>query len=101
MLETDADRAAFMDALGEAASYTPAAGAPTLLRGVFTAPHARRGDGFGPGVSTLEPSLTVFAADLPEGAAQGDAVTINATAYAVRDLEPDGSGLVRLALERS
>lgn len=103
MLEDDATRRAFMDpgAFGQAAVYTPAAGQPVALTGIFTAPHATRGENGGLGVSTLEPSLTVFAADLPAQAAQGDAVTITAIGYSVRDLEPDGSGLVRIALERT
>jgi len=102
MLEDEATRAAFMDAgaFGLAASYTPAGGQPQPITGVFTAPHAVRAQGDGPGVATVAPSLVVFAADMPQAAAQGDAVTINAISYRVRGLEPDGSGLVRIDLER-
>lgn len=103
MLEDEATRRAFMDpsAFGSMARYTRAGGAAADVTGIFSAPHARRAQGGGPGVSTLSPTLTLFAADLPAGAGQGDAVTVDAVAYVVRDLEPDGSGLVRLTLERN
>jgi hypothetical protein len=103
LLEDEATRRAFMDptVFGTAVQYVRAGGAATALTGIFSAPHARRAQGGGPGVSTLSPTLSVFAADLPAGARQGDAVVIDAVGYVVRDLEPDGSGLVRLTLERN
>lgn len=107
MLEDDAARAVFMDpdVFGQAARYDPADGAEVALLGVFTAAHARRAEATGLAVSTADPVLTVFAAELPAGALQrrgdGDAVTINATRYSVRDIEPDGSGLARIVLERA
>jgi hypothetical protein len=42
----------------------------------------------------------VRSTDVP-GAAQGDAVTVGATAYAVRGVQPDGTGMTLLLLERS
>ncbi|MFN3616028.1 MAG: hypothetical protein ACK4WC_15925 [Rubrimonas sp.] len=107
MLEDDAARAVFMDSavFGQATLYDPQDGAEVAVLGIFTAAHARRAEAAGLAVSTAEPVLTVFAADLPAGAllrrGDGDAVTINATRYSVRDIEPDGSGLARIVLERA
>lgn len=107
MLEDDATRAVFMDpaVFGEATEYRPEVGGAFPLAGIYTAPHAARADGAGLSVSTGEPTLTVFAAQLPGDALArrglGDVVVINATAFSVRDIEPDGSGLARIVLERS
>jgi hypothetical protein len=36
---------------------------------------------------------------VPSGAVQGDTLTIDATAYIVRNIEPDGTGVTRLRLQ--
>lgn len=46
------------------------------------------------------PVLLCAAADVT-GADQGDAVTINATAYTITAREPDGTGLVLLRLQEA
>jgi hypothetical protein len=43
--------------------------------------------------------LTAIAADFP-GVAAGDPVTLRATSYTVRSIEPDGTGLVLLKVSR-
>lgn len=78
-----------------------AGGGPSVrLRGIFTAPHEAAAGGAWPGVSTSLPSLTVAAFRLPPAARAGDALTIGGESFTLRDLRPDGSGLVRLILER-
>lgn len=52
------------------------------------------------GIVSSQPILTVVAADVAH-AAQGAAVSINATSYTIAAIEPDGSGLSRLALRRA
>lgn len=100
-IETATDRALFMDAeaFGTAATWTVEGGEPVALYGIWTEPHATGAPGDGPGVSLTAPVLTVFAADLPEGAAAGDAIDAKGKAWVALDIEPDGSGLVRVPLQ--
>jgi len=53
---------------------------------------ASKRDGFG----LMEP-----AADLPIGAAAGDAITVGGTAYTVRVIQPEGTGVTTLVLEKN
>jgi hypothetical protein len=102
-VEDDADRALFMDAavFGTAATWTPAGGDPVAVSGIWSDPHRVGAPGDGPGVSTTAPSLTLFATDLPAGAAEGDEVSAKSATWTALDLEPDGSGLVRVTLQRA
>lgn len=43
--------------------------------------------------------LTVATADVP-GVDHGTAVSVNSTAYTVAEVQPDGTGITRLVLER-
>lgn len=89
---------------GEMVIYHPADGPDVALAGIFTAAHAvvARG-GFDGGVSTVTPVLTLPpvhhlpVADL----VAGDEVTCRAVLYRVADVQPDGSGMIRLILERA
>ena len=40
-------------------------------------------------------------ADLPSGAAAGDAITIDSTAYTVRVIQPEGTGITTLVLKKN
>lgn len=101
--ETAADRAMMMDpaAFGTAALWTVGAAAPVAVNGIWTAPHRDVAAGDGPGVSLTAPMLTVFEADLPAGAGQGDTIAARGASWTVLDLEPDASGLVRVILQRN
>ena len=41
------------------------------------------------------------AADLPIGAAAGDAIMVDGTAYTVRVVQPEGTGVTTLVLEKN
>ena len=56
------------------------------------------GEAFGVGTST--PAITCATADV-SSAVQGTAVTVGATAYTVRAVEPDGQGVTVLKLQKS
>lgn len=102
-VESDADRAAFLDPgeFGATGSYTPAGGAAVGLDGILDAPWLRiEGVAEAP-ITSASPSFLCRAADLPDGAAQGDAFALGGVTYAVRELRPDGTGMVLLDLERS
>lgn len=51
------------------------------------------------GVETAGPALTVASADLPE-VTHATAVTVDGVAYRVIGIQPDGTGLTVLRLER-
>ena len=47
------------------------------------------------------PMRALIAADLPSGAAAGDAITVDGTAYTVRVIQPEGTGVTTLVLEKN
>ena len=100
MIEDGTDRALFMDPrdFGAVGVFTPAGGEGVAVAGIFDAAH-REAVQAEAGVSTSAPAFTVFATDLPAGAAQGDALEVEGRRWRVADMEPDGTGLVRLVLE--
>ena len=97
------DWGAFMDTgpggFASAGTWRVRGSAPVEVRGIYTARHAAAAGGDWPGVATAAPAFTVPASDLPAGAGQGDAVTIDGRAWRAADLQPDGTGLVRVILE--
>ncbi len=66
------------------------------VTGIFDAPYERS---LGM-VDSSGPVLTIRAADWPD-VARGDSVTIDATEYSVLGIEPDGTGVTVLRLQRS
>lgn len=70
------------------------------LNGIFEAAREVVLPGEGGGVSALMPVLTVAESAVPETASQDDDVEIDGKNYRVADIQPDGSGLSRIILER-
>lgn len=101
-VETDADRLGVLSDFGLPVSWTPAAGgAAAALSALFdNATHTQARFAEDPAAIVTEATLTVRASDLPVGAAVGDAVTAEGTAYRVRTILPDGTGLAAVHLER-
>jgi hypothetical protein len=103
MIEDADDLAVFFDpdVFGEVAAYALAGGGGADVAGIYADAQTAAAGGAWPGVSTVTPVFTVAAAALPPGAAQGDQLTRSGgLLYRVLDIQPDGSGLVRLLLER-
>ena len=104
-IEGDGDFAVFFDpdAFGSAGIYRVGGiGEPTALGGIFSAANSITAQmGEWPGVSTSAPLFTCRASALPAGAGDGDHLTLGATAWTVRSIQPDGTGLARLILERT
>lgn len=102
MLEGPAEWAVFMDpdVFGEPVTYVTPGQPPVATHGIFTAAHAEVSRGAG-SVGTTVPVLTIGATSLPFTPQAGDQVTVKAQAYRVADPQPDGSGLIRLILERN
>ena len=102
MLEGPGEWAVFMDpdTFGQPVIYTGAGRPPVSIHGIFTAAHAEVARGAG-SVATTVPVLTLGEATLQFTPRAGDTVTVSGQPYRVADPQPDGSGLIRLILERN
>ena len=83
-------------AMAALANCTATVGAVAGVEGVFDSAYATS---FGLTAGT-SPALTVKAADVP-AVAQDVTVVIGAASYTVTDVEPDGTGLILLRLDKS
>lgn len=102
MIESADDLSILFDPadFGSPVTYRPAGGGVFEIVGIFTAAHTVAAGGDFPGVSTLSPVLTLSDSALPVGATQGDQLTVKGADYSVRDIQPDGTGLSRIVLEK-
>lgn len=103
MIEDASTWAVFMDeaTFGESVTYTPQGGGALAITAILTNAHAERGGGDFPGLSVTAPVLALPDSFLPAPPLVGDAVTARGVAYRVADVQPDGTGLSRLILERT
>lgn len=106
-VETAADRASFIheDEHAVTGQYTPSGGSPVSLTGIFDDDYASLGDAE-VGTSGSTPSFHVDDADLPPGAAIGDALTVAgvdqvSVDYTVVELMPDGTGFTYIRLQKA
>ena len=53
------------------------------------------------GVVSAQPRFICATVDLPNGAVAGDAITVDGTAYTVRVIRPEGTGVTTLVLEKN
>lgn len=101
-VESAADRAVFLDTdeFGEAISWTVGAVVSSLNVAADTG--TLRLD-MQDGAGALDRRLTLLCreADIPAGAARGNAVTFRAAAHTVKSIEPDGEGMALVRLERT
>lgn len=77
----------------EAATWTPAGGAATVVNGLFRTPALEAVD-----IEGVGPTFEAAAADMP-AVARGDALVVGATTYKVATPKPDGVGFVVLTLQ--
>lgn len=88
------------DDFGETAYWETCEGEFAEMPGLFERSREVVLPGDGGGVSALMPVLTVAESSVPETASQGDDVEIKGQNYRVADIQPDGSGLALIILER-
>lgn len=104
MIEDADDMAVFFDAeaFGEFAGYVLADESDTAdIEGIYQDAHAIAAPGDFAGVSTTAPTFTTAQIYLPAGAGKGDMLSRpTGELFTVEDIQPDGTGLVRLILER-
>lgn len=89
-----------VDDFGEAATYTPLAGSPTTILGIFDAPQASRNATDLLGVTIPSPQFVCRTADTAS-AADGDTIVIRSITYTVRVVLTDGTGVSTLILEKA
>jgi hypothetical protein len=102
-IESDEDRAAFMDPdeFGEHVSYRQGGLDVTSFYGLFEQTSATAAGEYGGAILHRVTQLTCRTQDLPTDAADGDTLTVRDHAYTVRTVEPDGTGLSVLRLEQA
>jgi len=101
-VESAADRAVFVDIddFGVAASYTPSGGVAATVNGIFDNEFIEVDAGGGIGIAMQQPRFHCRTADV-SSAAEGDAITISGTAYTVRIVQDDGTGMTVFVLEKN
>lgn len=97
-IEDDDDRAAFCDPdeFGDTAEITLATGAVRKVTGIYLRPFTAVGDGE-VRMEAYAPTFVCPTSALA-GVAHGTRLTVAGTAFDVVGIEPDGTGMTRLAL---
>lgn len=83
---------------GVAATYTRA-GVSSQITGILERDYYDVDPGGRVPVSSTQPRFSCSSAAIPAGAESGDTLAIGGTAYTVRVVEPDGTGITTLVLE--
>lgn len=89
------------DDFAVSAAWETQEGESADVEGIFQDAHEVALAGDTVGASTVMPVLTVATAQVPATASEGDDLEIGGVNYRVADLQPDGSGLTRIILEKS
>jgi hypothetical protein len=99
-VESADDRAAFVADFGVAVTW---AGAGMTFLGIFDRPSIMVDGLAAAAIVDRDASLLCLAAGLPQGAAEGDTVTIagESQAYRCQTLRPDGTGFVVVDLKKA
>ena len=102
-VETDADRAIFVDAdeFGAACTWNRA-GSDSVFSVIFDEEYQLlTAELLDAGVEGSGPQIQCRTSDLPSGAAQGDAVSIDGTGYVAVEIKPDGTGMTVVRLQEA
>lgn len=98
-IETEADRAIYLDIADFGTTVTKADSSTFSAiwdyRFVLVQPN-----GLTVGTESREPRVSARTSDVA-GLTIGDSLTISGNAYVIRGVEPDGTGMTQLILERS
>lgn len=99
-VESAGDRAIFFSVndFGVAATYTQIGGGAVTVNGIFDHEYFAADAGGSVAVAIEQPRFLCRTADV-SSAAEGDALTVNATNYTIKVVEDDGTGITNLVLE--
>jgi hypothetical protein len=102
-VETDIERAIFVDIddFAVAATYVKSGGGTSTVNGIFDNEYFGADAQAGVLFVSAQPRFLIRSSDLPTGATFGDTITISAIAYTVRVIQPDGTGMTTLVLEKN
>ncbi|MEX3009003.1 hypothetical protein [Hoeflea sp. TYP-13] len=107
-VESEADRAAFLDVdeHGVSATITASGASPVTIPGIFDEGYSLLADGDGSeGVSSAEPTLLVQSSLLPSvsliGATMAATILETARAFTIVEPKPDGTGMTELRLHET
>ena len=100
-VETAADRLMFLADFGLTATYTKSGGSVSSLRGIFDNEFYAADTGAGVAFVSAQPRFFVRSVDMPTGADYGDGISIDGANYVVRTIQPDGTGMTTLILEKA
>ena len=94
-VESAADRAIFFDVddFGVAATFSG-----STVNGIFDNDFIEVETGAGVGIALQQPRFLCRTADI-SAAVEGDTITISGTAYTIRIVQDDGTGITTLVLE--
>ena len=101
-IEGATKRAVFFDTddFATASSYTPTGGSASTGNGIFDNEFFEVDPLSGVGVVSAQPWFICTTADLPSGAASGDAITVDSTAYPFALFSPKGRASPRWSWRR-
>lgn len=100
-VESDQDRAVFFGTaeFGEAVAWTVGEGGAVTVNGILVRPASVMEIGAEAGIVMETPRFLCAARDVPGDAGEGDILASGAELWRVRTLLPDGTGMMRAALE--
>jgi len=101
-VETEADRALMLNVgdFGTIASYTLSAGGNYSILGIFDNEYFEAEANTNVGFVSTQPRFVCTTASLPATAGYNDTAVINTITYKVRVVQPDGTGMTTLILEK-
>lgn len=85
--------------LGQDVTYTPLAGAPKIIRGLYYE-DLRMSEGFATGIETKRLVIAVITADVV-GCKHGDQFAVGAGSYVVTSIDPETSGITPMVLRKA
>lgn len=103
-MNINGDIAALLDVeiFGTEAVLRPAsAGNAVRIAGIFDAAFTTVEAGGSVGYATTSPRFLCASADLPTGLEEGYLLTVSSVTYTIRVVEPDGTGMTALMLEKA
>jgi len=89
-----------LDDFAVASTYTLAAGGNSTINVIFDNEFIETDLQSGVEIATQNPNCQCRSSDLPGGAKAGDSITINSINYTVRIIQPDGTGITTMMLEK-
>lgn len=101
-VESAADRAALVssDDWGGEIEYFPLAGGMATFEAIFDSAFLQVDVSAGANIGSVGSQFECASDDLPAGAAHGDTVKIGVVFYTVSEVEPDGTGMTVVRLDK-